>query len=265
MPTFGLAGALNAGFTIVTDWLPKSQVYLPEPVISIHERIALRSRVPKCHTYPYYDHSTNALNVPRMLDAMRAMPENSVVVLHASGHNPTGLDPTEGEWDCIMNICKEKQHLPFFLLGYQGIVSGSTDNDAYYIRKFMNEGLQLLVAQSYSVNMGIYGERAGAFHVACLDAQTAERTASQLRWQIRRFYSAPPLHPARVVGRLLENPEYCSLWQNSMRDVHARLTSVRKSLRDQLIEMQTPGNWDCLLRQGGLYSALGLSGIKDCV
>ena len=39
-----------------------------------------------------------------MLEDLRAAPENSVIILHACAHNPTGLDPTQEQWIQIADV-----------------------------------------------------------------------------------------------------------------------------------------------------------------
>lgn len=48
----------------------------------------------------------------------------------------------------------------FFDSAYQGFASGSLDKDAWAIRYFVSEGFELLVAQSFSKNFGLYSEYA---------------------------------------------------------------------------------------------------------
>lgn len=47
---------------------------------------------------------------------------------------------------------------------YQGYASGNVDTDAYSVRLFADQGFQMIVAQSYAKNMGLYGERCGALN-----------------------------------------------------------------------------------------------------
>ena len=260
MQSLALSGSLNVGLMFAADWMPKSKVYFPDPMLKLHERIALRATVPQCHTYPYYDPVTKSVNVPKMAEFLRNIESNSVVVLHASSHNPTGLDLTEGEWDTIHQIFLEKQHLPFMLLPYQGLVSGNLIQDAHVVRKFAKSGLQLMVGQSYSATMGLYGERAGAFHIVCSDVHTAQKTESQLKIQIRRFYSTPPLHNARIVGKVIQTPEYFEQWKAELKKISSRMSQVRHGLKDRLVSLNAPGNWDHLTKQVGLHSALGING-----
>jgi aspartate/tyrosine/aromatic aminotransferase len=42
---------------------------------------------------------------------------------------------------------------------------GDLDKDAFAPRLFVEAGLEVLVAQSYSKNLGLYGERVGALCV----------------------------------------------------------------------------------------------------
>jgi len=55
------------------------------------------------------------------------------------------------------------------------------ETDAYPIRLFNERGFQMVVAQSYAKNMGLYGERIGALHVVCHNNKTAEKVLSQLK------------------------------------------------------------------------------------
>ncbi len=50
---------------------------------------------------------------------------------------------------------------------------------------FAEAGLELLLAQSFAKNMGLYGERAGALTVVSADADTSARVESQLKRVIR--------------------------------------------------------------------------------
>ncbi|CAG8793107.1 8886_t:CDS:2, partial [Acaulospora morrowiae] len=63
-------------------------------------------------------------------------PRNSIFVLHACAHNPTGVDPTPAQWDELSKVIKGRGHFPLFDMAYQGFASGDTNHDAYAIRKF---------------------------------------------------------------------------------------------------------------------------------
>ena len=95
------------------------------------------------------------------------IPENSIILLHACAHNPTGVDPRPEQWKELSALVKERKLYAFFDMAYQGFASGDVDADAFAVRQFLEDGHNICLAQSYAKNMGLYGERAGAFTVVC--------------------------------------------------------------------------------------------------
>jgi aspartate/tyrosine/aromatic aminotransferase len=100
-----------------------------------------------------------------MLDFLKSIQKGSIVILHASAHNPTGIDPTREQWKSICSVLKEREALPIFDLAYQGYATGDLDNDCWAVRYFISQGFQMLVTQSFAKNLGLYGERIGALHI----------------------------------------------------------------------------------------------------
>ena len=109
-----------------------------------------------------------------MLADLEAATAGSVVLLHTCAHNPTGVDPTNAQWQQIADVCKRRQLYPFFDTAYQGFTSGNLDKDAYGLRLFLDQGFEMVIAQSFAKIMGLYGERTGAFTVVCADAEEAK-------------------------------------------------------------------------------------------
>ena len=135
------------------------------------------------------------------------IPEGSVILLHAYAYNPTGVDPTPKQWKEMSAL--NKNLLPYFYMAYQGFASGDVDKDAFALRYFIDEGHNVLLAQSFAKNMGLYGERVGAFTVVCADKDEAARVESQIKILIRPMYSNPPRHGARVATEVSKNQK-CS-------------------------------------------------------
>ena len=46
-------------------------------------------------------------------------PNKAVLILHASAHNPSGVDPTKEQWRAIKRVCYERGILPIFDCAYQ--------------------------------------------------------------------------------------------------------------------------------------------------
>lgn len=71
----------------------------------------------------------------------------------------------------------------------QGFASGDADRDAFALRYFVEQGLCPLLTQSFSKNMGLYGERVGLLSVVAGSAEEAAAIESQLKIIIRSVLS----------------------------------------------------------------------------
>lgn len=177
------------------------------------------------------------------------------MLLHACAHNPTGVDPTQAQWAQISDIVAEKKLFPFFDMAYQGFASGSTSRDAFAVRHFVSQGHQIALAQSFAKNMGLYGERVGAFSLTVKDAEEKKRVDSQLKIVIRPMYSNPPLHGARIAGTILGNQELYGEWEGEVKGMADRIISMRDKLYGLLThDLKTPGEWGHIKSQIGMFS-----------
>lgn len=76
---------------------------------------------------------------------------------------------------------KKNNLIPFFDAAYQGFATGDLQKDAFPVRYFIEEGFQMLIAQSFAKNMGMYGERVGAIHIVSSNKETSDKVLSQLK------------------------------------------------------------------------------------
>ena len=172
-------GALRVAGEFLSKFIPKT-IHVPNPTWITHHAIFKNSGL-SFKEYPYYNPTNKGLNFDGMIKYIESLPPLEIVLLHAAAHNPTGVDPTKEQWDRVAEVMKAKKLIPFFDTAYQGFASGSLEKDAYPIRLFNKHGFQMIVAQSYAKNMGLYGERIGALHVVTSNKQTAEIVLSQLK------------------------------------------------------------------------------------
>jgi aspartate/tyrosine/aromatic aminotransferase len=84
------------------------------------------------------------------------------------------------------------QHTPLLPVA----LAGDLDKDAFAPRLFVQSGLEVMVAQSYSKNLGLYGERVGALNVVLNDASVSVGLCSDammlLAWRCLRSVPALP-------------------------------------------------------------------------
>lgn len=181
-------GALRFGGQFLARWFPNKTIYLPTPSWGNHTPIFKDSGL-EVKSYRYYDPKTISLDINAMIEDIKNMPDNSIVLLHACAHNPTGVDPTKEQWHQISDVVKSKGHFAFFDMAYQGFASGDTVKDAYALRYFVDQGHSLCLSQSFAKNMGLYGERVGAFSILCESEEEKKRVESQLKIVVRPMIS----------------------------------------------------------------------------
>ena len=82
----------------------------------------------------------------------------NVGTVHFYSFLPTLHLPRQPEqWKELSSLIKKRNLLPYFDMAYQGFASGDIDMDAFALRHFVDDGQQVLLAQSFAKNMGLYG------------------------------------------------------------------------------------------------------------
>jgi aspartate aminotransferase len=264
--TISGTGALHLGALFLSRFYPRpsnQSVYFSSPTWPNHHQIFSNVKLP-VKTYPYFSSKTKGLDFAGMRSAIEQAEPGSIILLHACAHNPTGVDPTHSQWIELAQLIRAKKHFPFFDCAYQGFASGSLDQDAWAIRYFISEGFELVVAQSFAKNFGLYGERAGALHFVTAPApdatETIGRIASQLAILQRSEISNPPAYGARIASTVLNDAELFAEWQANLRTMSGRIKDMRASLRDKLEALNgREGSWRHITDQIGMFSFTGLS------
>lgn len=130
-----------------------------ELFVENHRLIFLKAGFENAREYRYWSETARGLDLDGMLEDLRNAPERSVIILHACAHNPTGCDPTPEQWEKIAQVIKERNHLPFLDSAYQGFATGDLERDAWAVRYFVQQGFELLCAQSFAKNFGLYSNK----------------------------------------------------------------------------------------------------------
>merc|ERR1712137_854111 len=191
--------------------------------------------------------------------AMDAMQEGECILLHAVAHNPTGVDPSNDQWNKIIAKCQEKKLIPLLDNAYQGYASGDLDKDGFAQKLLSESGMEFFVCQSFAKNFGLYGERIGYVHVKCNSADRAEAVLSQMKIIIRQAYSSPPQHGAVIVYTILNNPELKKQWLDELKFMSNRIDTMRTALRSAIEAKGTPGTWNHITDQIGMFAFTGLN------
>lgn len=265
--TISGTGALHLGALFLSKFYNPSTsdaktIYASTPTWANHNQIFSNVHLPM-KNYPYFSKETCSLDFDGMISSIQSAPKGSIILLHACAHNPTGVDPTKEQWKKIAEVMKQKSHFPFFDTAYQGFASGSLSQDGWAIQYFVEQGFELVVAQSYAKNFGLYGERAGCFHFVTGPGANAQETVSRIGSQLailqRSEISNPPAYGARIAAMVLNDKQLFAQWEEDLRTMSGRILDMRKVLRSKLEELGTPGTWHHITDQIGMFSFTGLS------
>src|SRR4029450_739509 len=108
----GGTGALKVGADFLRRFFRESEVWISDPSWENH-RMLFEAAGFKVNSYPYYDAETRGLNFGAMLQSLEQLPANSIVVLHARCHNPTGVDVTRDQWKIVIDLFHSSGLIPF--------------------------------------------------------------------------------------------------------------------------------------------------------
>ncbi len=255
--TLGGSGGLKVGADFLKRYYPQAKVYISDPTWDNH-RALFEGAGFDVDTYPYYDPATGGLKFDAMLAALRALPAGSIIVLHACCHNPTGVDLTPEQWAQLIPVLRDGKLMPYMDIAYQGFGDGIAE-DAQALRAMVDAGLVFFVSSSYSKNFSLYGERCGAVSVVCESAEQAGRVLGQLKAAVRRNYSSPPTHGARLVAKVLGTPALRSAWEAELGEMRVRIKRMRELLHAGLTQALPGTNFDYFLTQRGMFSYTGLT------
>lgn len=72
----------------------------------MHEPMFSRSGFQNSFPYRYLNEKTKSLDVEGFFEDLSNIKRGSVLILHACGHNPTGIDLTKEQWKEVAEIVK---------------------------------------------------------------------------------------------------------------------------------------------------------------
>lgn len=224
--TIGGTGALYLAALFAKNVLGVKLVVVSDPTWGNHIAIFKLAGL-EVATYPYYNRTLGGLRFDGMRSALSTLPANTMVLIHACCHNPTGVDLPKEAWSEIVKIVKERNLVPLLDIAYQGLGDG-LDEDGYAPRLFADEGVATLVAASSSKNFALYGQRAGALHVLTRSNEEKRTVESILKSLVRSSYSNPPKFAGSVVAEVLADAELEARWRKEVDEMRERMVLMRR-------------------------------------
>ncbi|GGQ23768.1 amino acid aminotransferase [Shewanella litoralis] len=252
----GGTGALRVAAEFLVRNTQSSTIWVSNPTWANHQNIFETAGL-TVKEYRYYKAETHDMDFDAMLADLSQAQAGDVVLLHGCCHNPTGIDLSLTQWAQVAQICLDKQLLPLFDFAYQGFGAG-IDEDAQGLRTVAAVVPELLIANSFSKNFGLYNERIGAVTVVAEDEKSATNSFSQIKKTIRANYSNPPAHGGLIVSTILANAELRQEWETELTEMRLRIAEMRTLFVNSLKAEGVEQDFSFISRQNGMFSFSGL-------
>lgn len=253
----GGTGSLRVAAEFVLSNTDSKTIWISNPTWANHKNIFETAGL-EIKEYSYYRAETHDLDFDAMMTDLQQASEGDLVLLHGCCHNPTGIDLNINQWQQVAKLCAEKGLVPLFDFAYQGFGTG-IEEDAQGLRAVAALVPELLVANSFSKNFGLYNERIGAVTLVAKDSESVARAFSQVKRTIRANYSNPPAHGAMIVSTILNDGELNALWQQELTEMRQRIASMRTLFVESLKAEGVDRDFSFISRQNGMFSFSGLN------
>ncbi|GGI75366.1 aminotransferase [Shewanella hanedai] len=253
----GGTGSLRVAAEFLVRNTEAKTIWVSNPTWANHKNI-FQSASLTIKEYRYYKAETHDKDFDAMVEDLSSAKAGDLVLLHGCCHNPTGIDLTESQWHTVADICLKQELVPLFDFAYQGFGDG-VDEDANGLRILANAVPELLIANSFSKNFGLYNERIGAVTIVAENEADVKKAFSQVKSTIRGNYSNPPAHGALIVSTILADTELKILWEAELKEMRERIAKMRTLFVETLKQEGVTQDFSFISRQNGMFSFSGLS------
>ncbi|MGI2227880.1 amino acid aminotransferase [Shewanella frigidimarina] len=253
----GGTGALRVASEFLVRNTKSTTIWVSNPTWANHQNIFETAGL-TVKEYRYYKAETHDMDFDSMLVDLANANAGDVVLLHGCCHNPTGIDLSIEQWKLVAKVCLEKSLLPLFDFAYQGFGAG-IDEDAQGLRAVAAVVPELLIANSFSKNFGLYNERIGAVTIVAENQDDAVKSFSQIKKTIRANYSNPPAHGGLIVSTILADVRLRQEWETELTLMRERIAEMRSLFVQSLKAEGVEQDFSFISRQNGMFSFSGLN------
>jgi aromatic-amino-acid transaminase len=253
----GGTGSLRVASEFLVRNTRSTTIWVSNPTWANHKNIFETAGL-TVKEYRYYKAETHDMDFDAMLADLANANAGDVILLHGCCHNPTGIDLSIEQWKQVANICVEKSLLPLFDFAYQGFGAG-IEEDAQGLRAVAAVVPELLIANSFSKNFGLYNERIGAVTIVAENQDDAVRSFSQIKKNIRANYSNPPAHGGLIVSTILSDKALRQEWEAELTLMRERIADMRSLFVESLKAEGVKQDFSFISRQNGMFSFSGLN------
>ncbi|VFP81773.1 amino acid aminotransferase [Candidatus Erwinia haradaeae] len=255
--TPGGTSALRIAADFLATHTKTKRIWISNPSWPNHKKIFSSAGL-IVDEYEYYDDRRHVFDFSNMKKSLCSAGYGDIVLFHGCCHNPTGIDPSQSEWQQLSEISLSRGWLPLFDCAYQGFAHG-LEKDVQSIRLFASNHQELIICSSYSKNFGLYNERVGALTLVAKNHSIVNTTFSQIKAIIRAHYSNPPVHGAAIVTTILSDVHLRQQWEQELTTMRERIQKIRCLFVQFFKEKKIKNNFNLFHIQNGMFSLTGLT------
>ncbi|MCL1046882.1 aspartate/tyrosine/aromatic aminotransferase [Shewanella electrodiphila] len=257
----GGTGSLRVAAEFLVRNTESKTLWVSNPTWANHQNIFQTAGL-SIKEYGYYKAETHDMDFDAMITDLQSAQAGDLILLHGCCHNPTGIDLDAAQWEIVGQLCADKELVPLFDFAYQGFGAG-IEEDAQGLRIVAAKVPELLIANSFSKNFGLYNERIGAVTIVAADEDAAQKSFSQIKKTIRATYSNPPAHGGLIVSTILSDDSLRQEWESELTEMRQRIAEMRTLFVETLKSEGVDQDFSFISRQNGMFSFSGLN--KDQV
>lgn len=252
----GGCGSLRVAAELIKRANKDAKIWVSDPTWPNHMSLLGSSELTFA-VYPYYDPAKHGIDFEKMVEALQQAQRGDLVLLHACCHNPSGADLTQEQWRTVTDMALSQGFTPFVDMAYQGFARGLSA-DAYGLRYMAEKLPELVVANSFSKNFGLYRERAGTISIMVENPNQVDVIRGQLLNIARTMYSMAPSHGAAIVETILSVPELTQQWHLELDAMRDRVVEMRHLLVREIAAVGCKQDFSFIQSQQGMFSFVGL-------
>jgi len=254
----GGTGSLRLAGEFIREHFAAHVIWLGEPAYPNHRGLFEPLGI-RCEPFRYFDRVEGAIREDEMFEDLARARRGDFVLLHACCHNPSGADPSPEGWQRLARFLAERGLVPLVDVAYLGYADG-LEHDAGGVRTIFEHCAEGLVTVSFSKNFSLYNERTGLLIYVGADAGEARRCAARTRTYIRRLWTSPPAHGARIVTTILNDRDLRDAWVKEVEEMRLRMKRMRVEISAALqhlkVDMQL---FPALVDLKGMFTLTRLS------
>ncbi|MCC8368360.1 aminotransferase class I/II-fold pyridoxal phosphate-dependent enzyme [Xenorhabdus sp. PB61.4] len=230
--TIGASGGLWLIFTLFQRFTHSNRVWFSTPTWSNHLEIAKNTNL-EISRYRYQLDNHGELEMDKLIQDISTIKCGDILVLQGCCHNPLGVDLDIKQWK---ELAKHVKHLGAHLVidfAYFGLKNGIEKDKSIFLPLF-NELEHFFVVNSFSKNMGLYGERIGALSFFSRSNKYREQFELLTKKIVRSTYSMPPQKLAQEISEVISSNDLSQLWHKEISVLRETLLKRKNSLLDVL-------------------------------